>query len=177
GAPWGLYLAAITLILLVFGPLAPLVEGFLSIPARNLWSRDSSMTSATSNQVDAELYDWVLQNTSRDVLFYGCFGSVTMTHFRRNAERSITHNWKDLAYNVHNRATLLPAYRRFRDLEAACSDFDSAIAAAHSLNSDYILVSSQEARAFLHEACFVNEKYALFTLDPNSCTSGRVSSQ
>ena len=90
-----------------------------------------------SNPIDAELYDWVLQYTARDSLFYGCFGSETMTYFRRKTQRSISHNWKDLSFMAHHRATLVSAYNRFRELEAACKTFDSAVAAAHTLKSDY----------------------------------------
>jgi hypothetical protein len=94
-----------------------------------------------------------------------------MTHFRFRAQRSISHNWKDLTFNLHNRVTLVPAYQRFRKLEAACKSFDGIITQAQALKADYILVSSEKAATFLSKACFANSKYAIFTLSLNDCSS------
>lgn len=170
----GALLALGGFVLVLFGPLAPAAR-YLSLPGRDLVQPGSWVAQPASDPVDQELYDWVLANTERDSLFYGCFGPETMTYFRRKAQRSITHNWKDLAYNVYNRATLLDAYQRFRQLEAGCKAFDSAVGMAHALQVNYIMVPSDRATAFSHEACFVNQKYALFTLNPEGCPSKQAS--
>jgi hypothetical protein len=173
-AAWAAFGLVILLILILFGPLAPFFANSLSVPARNLFSAHSLEIKPLSNPTDAELYGWVVQSTAPDALFYGCFGSETMTYFRRKTQRSISHNWKDLSFVAHHRATLEAAYKRFRDLETACQTFESAVAAAHALKSDYILASSQQAASFLNEACFANEKYAVFALNPNGCTSTKI---
>ena len=167
---WVTVMAIAGLIVLLFGPVASVLGVYLSIPARNFLQPDNRLAAPVSGPVEAELYEWVIQNTPVDSLFYGCFGSETMTHFRRKAQRSITHNWKDLAYNVHQRATLLSAYHRFRQLETACQSFDGAIASAHTLQVDYLLVSSTAAADYLSEACFTNQKYAVFTLNLGGCS-------
>ena len=167
--PWAASLAVVTCLIILFGPLAPLFTGFLSVPARNLLQADNRAPQPVSNPVDSELYAWTQQNTDVSSLFYGCFGTRTMTYFRRKAERSITHNWKDLAYDVHNRATLLTAYRHFRKLEASCQEFGDLLNTGRDLDADYILVSSEDAAGFLQEACFVNERYAVFTLRTEDC--------
>ncbi len=167
--PWRAYLPPALLALALFGPPAAWLEGVAPVPTRNLLRPANWQAGSPSRPVDAELYRWVQQNTPQEALFYGCFGSVTMTHFRRKAERSISHNWKDLAYNVHTRATLLPAYDRFRELEAACRSFQGVVEAAHTLQADYILISRQDAATYLPEACFVNERYAVFALEPGGC--------
>lgn len=166
---WGALGFIIITLLILFGPLAPLFTGRLPLPTRNLLQPENWVVQSISKPVDAELYAWVQQYTPTDALFYGCFGPETMTYFRRKAQRSISHNWKDLTFAVHNRAILLSAYQRFRELEAACQNFNSAIAAAHSIRADYILVSSTEAASFLSEACFVNDRYAVFSLKPQGC--------
>ncbi len=163
--PFWVALGFISLTLLVlFGPFAPLFAGLLPLPTRNLLQPENWVAQPVSNPVDAELYAWVQQRTPTDALFYGCFGPETMTYFRRKAQRSISHNWKDLTFAVHNRAILLIAYQRFRELEAACQNFQSAVTAAHTINADYILASRADAADFLNQACFVNEKYAVFAL-------------
>ncbi|RPJ56543.1 MAG: hypothetical protein EHM12_10245 [Dehalococcoidia bacterium] len=166
-------LAVFLLALILFGPLAPLVADYLPLPARNLLDPMSWQVQPVSRPVDTELYAWVQQNTNRNVLFYGCFGPETMTYFRRQTQRSITHNWKDLSFLVHHRATLVTAYQRYRELEAACKTFNGTISAAHAIDADYILSSSQDAAAFASQACFVNEKYAVFALNPKGCVSNR----
>lgn len=171
GAAWSgraALLLVVVLPLVLFGPLA---SQNLPLPARNLLDESGWRAEPAAPPVDQELYDWVRQNTPRDALFYGCFGSQTMTYFRHKAQRSISHNWKDLAYNVYNRATLLPAYRHFRSLEASCQDFTSVVDAAHDLQADYIMVPQGQATEFLQEACFVNEKYAVFSRVPAGCGS------
>ena len=170
-SPWSAYLSVGVLTLLLFGPPASFLTDYFPVPVTNLLSLSSLAPQPIYDPIDAELYDWVRPNTPRDSLFYGCFGPITLTHFRFRAQRSISHNWKDLTFNVHNRATLVPAYERFRKLEAGCETFDSVISTANSLNADYILISSQDAANFLPAACFVNEKYAVFTLNPNGCSA------
>lgn len=161
-------------IVMLFGPLAPLSAGVLPLPARNLLDPASLVTQPTSNPVDAELYSWVRQHTGRDSLFFACFGPETLTYFRRNAERSLTHNWKDLTFIIHNRATLIPNFERYRKFEAACQDFKQLVAAAHSAQADYVLVSSQSAAGLVSEACFVNDKYALFALNAPDCATDQL---
>jgi hypothetical protein len=39
----------------------------------------------------------------------------------------------------------------------------------HAMQVDYLLLSSQDATDFLPQACFVNEKYAVFALNPQAC--------
>ena len=172
---WAAFGAIVMLVLILFGPPASFLANYLPIPARNLLNPTNLVANPPSNQMDAELYNWVLQNTASDALFYGCFGSETMTYFRRKAQRSISHNWKDLAYAVHYQTTLLPAYNRFRELEVACKTFNSVVVAAHSIKADYILTSSAEAANYLHEACFINKRYAVFALNPNGCGSSQFS--
>lgn len=174
GPAWSSRAALLVLVglpLVLFGPLA---GDYLPLPARNLLDASGWQAQPAAPPVDQELYDWVRQNTARDTLFYGCFGSQTMTYFRHKAQRSISHNWKDLAYNVYNRATLLPAYRHFRSLEASCQSFAGVLDAAQRLQADYIMVPQGQAAEFLQEACFVNEKYAVFSRDPAACGSNRA---
>lgn len=168
-SPWSTVSAMLVFILCLFGPPASLAADYLPIPARNLLQADSLVAVPVSPQTDIDLYEWTLENTPTTALFYGCFGSETMTYFRRKTQRSITHNWKDLAYNVHNRATLLSAYSRFRQLETDCRTLNSVLERGHALQADYLLLPGQEAVDFLAEACFSNEKYAVFTLNPKGC--------
>jgi hypothetical protein len=128
-----------------------------------------------STEVDTALYRWVQQNSARDALFYGCFGPETMTYFRRKAERSITHNWKDLTFAIHHRATAIQAFDRFRELEAACENLDRLLATAQASGADYLLVGSQEAQSYISAACFVNERYTVFALGANHCAAGALS--
>jgi hypothetical protein len=155
--------------LFLFGPPASLGAGYFPVPTVNLLQADQLTPQPLYNPLDAELYDWVRLNTGPATLFYGCFGPVTMTHFRFRTQRSISHNWKDLTFNLHNRATLVPAYERFRQLEAGCNTPESIISTASSIKADYLLISYEKAATFLSEACFVNKRYAVFALKQNGC--------
>jgi hypothetical protein len=159
----------LTMLLLLFGPLAPWAAKFLPVPAHNLLQPANWASQPVAPPADSALYAWTRQNTAADALFYGCFGSTTMTYFRRHTQRSITHNWKDLAYNVHNRATLLPAYAHYRELETSCQDFTRLLETGRAVAADYLLVARAEAENFIHEACFSNERYAVFALKANGC--------
>jgi hypothetical protein len=172
--PWAGYVALVFLVLVLFGPLALPLAKYWPVPTRNLFSPANWLAAPTSNETDSQLYAWVTENTASDALFLGCFGPETMTYFRRKTQRSITHNWKDLTFSVHQRANLVPAYTRFRELEASCRTFESLIDMGHAMQVDYLLLSSQDATDFLPQACFVNEKYAVFALNPQACPNLRV---
>ncbi len=168
--PGKTYLSLGVVGLILFGPLGPFLTDYMPVPTRNFLSPTGWQVQSIS-QNDADLYDWVLQNTAPEALFYSCFEHKTLTYFRRVTQRSLTHNWKDLSFAVHNRAALISAYDKYQDFQGACSDFDHLIAAVHRSGADYLLISSDGAADFLDEACFVNEKYAVFAIDQEGCLS------
>jgi len=157
-------LFAILTLLLLFNPLTARLSDYLPLPPISTLQPEPLYPPA-----EAELYTWTQQNTAHDSLFYGCFGPVTLTQFRLRTARSLSHNWKDMTFYLHSRAGLVTAYNRFRQLEAACHDFDSLIAAAHTVQADYLLVSSDKITPQLPPPCFHNDKYAIFALKSNGC--------
>jgi hypothetical protein len=161
-----LALSTLATLLILCGLLLPIMplDNYLPLPMINTFQPEPLYPPA-----ETELYTWTQQNTARDSLFYGCFGPVTLTQFRLRAVRSITYNWKDMTFYLHSRAGLVTAYDRFRQLEAACHDFDSLIAAAHTVQADYLLVSSNKITPQLPPPCFHNDKYAIFALKNDGC--------
>ncbi len=166
--PRNTFLAVGVAVLILFGPFAPFLTDYLSVPVRNLLSPNSWVVEPVA-RVDVELYDWVSQNTAQDTLFYGCLDHKTLTYFRRVAQRSLTHNWKDFGPAIHNGAALVPAYNKFRSFQRACRDFNDLIGSLHHSGADYLFISRDAAGEFLHEACFVNERYVVFAANQNSC--------
>lgn len=170
--PVKIVLATGIVVLILSGPSASFLAEYFPVPIRNLLSPNSWAVALVS-QVDAELYDWVAQNTPRDSLIYTCFDHTSVTYFRRVSQRSITHNWKDIGLAIHKRGGLISAYDKFRTLQDACSDFDQLIVTLRHSGADYFFTYKETAGEFLYEACFTNEKYAVFAVNQNSCLEAK----
>jgi hypothetical protein len=166
------YLSLIAFALTLFGPLASSLGVYLPVPTRNIWQPGVLVAKPTFAEVDVELYDWVLQNTPPDSLFLSCFDKTIITQFLYKSRRSVTHNWKDLAYNIHNKFDVEAAYNRYLEFEEAChKNYVDLLEVAKSSGADYILFPSEDAFHFLSLACFSNKQYAVFSIDPNNCNS------
>ncbi|MCL4302818.1 MAG: hypothetical protein KJ077_44430 [Anaerolineae bacterium] len=168
--PWWPLPAAAAIVLVLFGPLAPLAAPYLTLPAVNLFDPQARRSEHIWHEEDAELYRWVKQHTAPDVLFYWCdFGPITTLNFRRQAQRGITHNWKDLNLMSFNTSAFVPAFERYRGLEAACSDLATATRTAHQLKADFILASAKIAAGLEGESCFANGRYLVFPGSAERC--------
>lgn len=164
------YLFLFIFALTLFGPLASLLGGLLPLPSRNIFQPKALIPKPAFDEVDVELYDWVLQNTPPDSLFFGCVGHQAMTQFRYKSQRSITHNWEDLGFFIHNKSGLEAAYNRYLEFEAACQkNYVELLEVAAPTGADYILFSSKDAVHFLPLACFSNDEYAVFSVNPDGC--------
>jgi hypothetical protein len=172
---WRILLGIVLLALILFGPLAPIFVPYLPIPAINVADSKARVAQPIVEKAEAELYDWVRQNTDYDAFFYWCdLEQDTMLQFRRQAGRSITVNWKDLNLASKNMTSLLFFYNRYRQLEAACQELDSLVAMAYTLEADFILVPAAKAVGVDAERCFSNERYALFPVGNMSCFRQQV---
>jgi hypothetical protein len=162
---------ALAIILIIFGPLSPDTSAYLPVPTVNLWQPDSLRLGPFADENDAQLYDWVKSNTSRDALFYPCtLGSINSLRFRHNALRSITHAWKDLGLGFYDRASLLSMYERYIKLTRACEDPYLAIATGREVKADFIIASAGDVLGTPEGyICFQNEEYALVALNPIGC--------
>ncbi len=170
---WMMVLGLSVLILLLFGPLASIFSPYLPIPAINSFNAAARKPESIQAQNDAELYQWVQQNTERDALFYWCdFGPITMLNFRRYGQRSINLTWKGLNLAAPNVTNLNFFYTRYRQLEAACQKFDNVVSMAHALEADYILIPAGRAVGLEGESCFNNDRYALFPVGRDCATEG-----
>ena len=113
----------IFLVLSLFGPLAVLFAPIAPIPAINILNPVNRVPDTPWLESDTQLYEWVRGNTDSTALFFWCdFGPSTTLRFRREAQRGITHNWKDLGWAAYNGTTLVPLLDRYRLLERACTD-------------------------------------------------------
>jgi hypothetical protein len=113
----------------------------------------------------------VRENTPDDVLFWVCdISTVKRTLFRFNAQRSISHNWKDVPFHIRYRASLITAQERYNVLQTACEEnYSHMVQTTQDIKADYLLITPSLANYYLSQACFSNEAYAIFTLNPNGC--------
>lgn len=154
----------------LFGPLAPVFTPLAPIPVVNLLDPPNRLPDSTWPENDDQLYHWVRENTPVDALFFWCdFGPSTTLRFRREAQRGITHNWKDLGWATYNGTSLVPLLDRYRKLERACANTDHALAAAYEIGADYILVPAAKAAELQAASCFANDRYLVFGLGANAC--------
>jgi hypothetical protein len=168
-SPWFI---GFSLIFIIFGPLGADVSTYLPIPATNLWILDSLRLGPLNNENEAQLYDWVQANTTRDALFYPCISDrFDPMRFRYKARRSITHAWKDLSLGYYNPASLLRMYERYVKLSEACKDPFLAVVAGREVKADFIIGSTGDTlKMFDNYVCFRNDQYTLITLNPTGCS-------
>ena len=167
-----LFYAASFIILpgLLFGPLATLFEPISPVPTNNLLDPASRTPTPPWSDSDNEFYIWVRESTEPDTLFYWCgFGPSTTLRFRREAQRGITHNWKDLGWAAYNGTTLVPLLERYRKLEQACEDTNQTVAVAYEIGADYIFVPTAKATELQAASCFANDRYIVFGLGDHAC--------
>ncbi len=152
------------LILIFFGPLATIFAPYLHIPAVNLLDPTARAAKPAFKSVDQDLYAWTKTHTKPDALFFWCeFGPITTLHFRLKAERSLTHNWRDLNQRTYNPGTLVTQYEHYRQYERACRTNPlTALAKAKEAGADFILAPRNFAVEFESTSCFLNDRYAVF---------------
>ncbi len=157
-------------VIVLFGPLAPVLSPYLHIPAVNVFDPTAMTPELAFKAHDQALYDWAKTKTEQDTLFFWCdFGPITTLHFRLKAERSLTHHWRDLNQRTYNPGTLPVHHERYRQFERACLNLFSTVAAAQEAGADFILIPSRLAAEFETESCFFNERYAVFPVSPRLC--------
>ncbi len=171
--PYSLLLALPGMLVIVgvlFGPLAPVFAPILPLPTVNLLNPANRVPDPPWPENDAQLYHWVRENTPTDALFFWCdFGPSTTLRFRREAQRGITHNWKDLGWAAYNGTSLVPLLDRYRRLEQACLETSTALITAYEIGADYILVPTAKAVELQAASCFANDRYLVFGLGENAC--------
>ena len=124
---WLIPVSIIGLIAVLFGPLAPLLAPYVTIPTINLLEAPAWASEPLWQDNDLELYQWTRENTEPDTLFFWCdFGPITTLNFRRQTERSITHNWKQLNVLTFNMSVFVPSMERYRRLEGGCQNIGTA---------------------------------------------------
>lgn len=154
----------------IFGPLASLLAPVSPVPVVNLLNPTNRDPEPPWLESDSQLYQWARKNTNGDALFFWCgFGPSTTLRFRREAQRGITHNWKDLGWATYNGTTLVPLLDRYRKLERACHSMDQTLVAAYDVGADYIFMPTSKGIQLQAASCFVNERYIVFGLGVNAC--------
>ncbi len=163
-------LILVILVIILFGPLAPLFAPISPIPTVNLLEPANRVPTPPWPASDTELYSWVRGHTAPDALFFWCdFGTATTLRFRREAQRGITHHWKDLGWATYQGTTLVPLLARYRKFEKACREVPTTLAVAKEAGANYILVPANKADALKAASCFANERYLVFGLGANAC--------
>lgn len=166
-----LSIVVLTIILVCFGPLAPLMGRYFPVPTYNLWGGDVFTSDLAYQPGEVQLYTWVQTNTSPLALFYPCnIDDVTRLRFRYNTGRSLTHAKKDLNLVVYDGALLVDLYKRYDNLIAACKDPYLAVKTGRELQANFIL--SQAALPLDIPAqyiCFANDNYKVITLSSTGC--------
>ncbi len=163
--------ALLVLVGILFGPLAPLFAPVSPVPTVNLLHPTNRVPAPPWLESDEQFYQWARENTDADALFFWCdFGPSTTLRFRREAQRGITHNWKDLGWAAYNGTTLAPLLERYRKMEHACRNTDQALAVAYETGADYIFVPTSKAIELQAASCFVNDRYIVFGLGASACT-------
>ncbi len=167
---WGIIIGLIGIIIILFGPLAPILGPYLHLPTVNLLDPVSRTPDLRYQAHDQALYTWVKTETEQDALFFWCeFGPTTTLHFRLKAERGLTHHWRDLNQRTYNPGTLAVHHQRYRQYERACDDLFTAVSVAAESEADFILVPSDQTADFKAESCFFNDRYAVFPVASKFC--------
>lgn len=105
------------------------------------------------------LYDWARTNTDIDALFY--FDSLD---FRYEAERSITHSWKDLALAYYSKTELVPFYERYNLLNDAYGDPAVLQQMALAYSADYLVVPNYLNYKIEQPIAFNNIAYTVYVV-------------
>jgi hypothetical protein len=105
------------------------------------------------------LYDWARTNTDMNALFY--FDSLD---FRYEAERSITHSWKDLALAYYSKTELVPFYERYNILNNAYSNPLLLQQMALTYQADYLVVPNYLSYKIDQPIAFSNNSYTVYTV-------------
>lgn len=103
------------------------------------------------------LYDWAQANTDIDALFY--FDSLD---FRFEAERSITHCWKDLALAYYSKAELVPFFERYTVLNNAYNDPALLQQTALAYGADYLVIPKFLEYSIDGPIVFNNRAYTVY---------------
>lgn len=103
------------------------------------------------------LHDWARTNTDIDALFY--FDSL---EFRFEAERSITHSWKDLALAYYSKTELVPFYERYSILNDAYNDPALLQQMALTYQADYLVVPTYLKYKIDQPIAFNNNTYTVY---------------
>lgn len=116
-----------------------------------------------ASQEDAqELYMWAQEETNINSLFY--FDSL---EFRHRAQRSITHNWKDLGIAYYSQSLLVPFYERYQKLQTGYEDAVLLLSYAKEYMVDYVVVESKYNLTLDLPIAFQNGTYTVYNFVPN----------
>jgi hypothetical protein len=149
-------------------PISSWVADFASAPSR-LWARVYPVglsQISEEHQDELELYDWAREHTDEDSLFYyDSFQRFDALAFRFQAQRSVTHCWKDLGLAYYTKVRLVEFYDRYQKLQGAYEDPARLLAYAFEEQADYIVIASSRGVQLNLPVAFENSRYVVYQLE------------
>jgi hypothetical protein len=98
--------------------------------------------SPDQEERDAQaMYDWIKLNTPHQALFYY---NDRQLEFRTQAQRAVTHSWKDLGGAYYTPLLLVDYYDRFEKLESAYQSPVTLLACALAYQADYVVTQTDQ---------------------------------